>query len=160
MPNRPRPRSPRHISWIPSRSCFRWQKRKGSRIKLRNGYILRAVGLRRCAPPRRACLGGSIRRSTGGRLRRPQLIETCLSDGLTLAHVAALHSASEILHPLLSRSVRKRLRHDVTLRAFLDHIVADRRCRRKSFFGVTGFEQSLFLRVISPNAGIAVRLQF
>src|SRR5687768_9554901 len=54
----------------------------------------------------------------------------------------------------------ERIRNDIALRAPLDHIVADGSSCLDSLFSVACFQTALSLRVVCPNAGIAVGLKF
>lgn len=54
----------------------------------------------------------------------------------------------------------ERIRNDIALRAPLDHIVADGTSCLDRLFSVARFQTALSLRVVCPNAGIAVGLKF
>ena len=54
----------------------------------------------------------------------------------------------------------ERFGHDPSLRLPLQAVVTNRRGGAQPFFRIPGIEQALPGRIVAPDAGIAVRLQF
>src|SRR5262245_20029751 len=94
-------------------------------------------------------------------MRTNPVLEVFGVERVALAQVAGLVTALEPAHALRRRTVREGIRHDVTLRLLLDAIVADGACRVERALDVARLEDVLgFLRLVGPDAGEAVGLQF
>jgi len=57
--------------------------------------------------------------------------------------------------------MRETVRHDITLRLFLDAVIPDRGGGIQAFFNIAGFQNVSFLvGLMRPHAREAIRLQF
>src|SRR5258705_13499364 len=72
---------------------------------------------------------------------------------------AVIESPAEPPHAIGRRSVRERFGNGLTPRHPLQPIVADRSGGIQAFFGVAGLEQPTLRGVMSPDAGVAIRLE-
>src|SRR5450759_5135527 len=74
---------------------------------------------------------------------------------------ALREAGGEPAFALLRRSVGKRVRHDASLRALLQRVVADRAGGLQRGIDVAGIEELFaLLGMVGPYAGVAIRLQF
>jgi len=76
-----------------------------------------------------------------------------------LAKIACLVAAAEPADAVFGRTVSKRIGHDVTARAVLKSVIANRARRAQGFFDIAGFDNMLDpVGITGPNASQKIRL--
>src|SRR5919107_225223 len=80
-------------------------------------------------------------------------------EGVAAAHVAAVEALPEPARALLRGAVREGVGHGVALLLLLQTVVAYRGGRAQGLFEVAGVEYVALLRVVAPDARVAVGLK-
>ena len=80
------------------------------------------------------------------------------AEGITLCRIAAIKTAFKPGIALLGSAVSEAVRHHASLTLLLQTIVANRLRRIQRLFQIAGFQHSLLLHVVPPDAREAIRL--